>query len=194
MRIDRVAFRIVCEAPARERKEILSRQEVKTIGRPLRLVTAVGGAYLFYYGTNGEATAQIQYIANIFAIIGIAAVILAIFSQKLSEIRYFSKAAKEGSFPAEVSVGEGGIYIRRAGRADRPGKKSKAGGSGSDGAGGSETYVPFSGIGDIDEQEEYFKVPLRACDIPGVFLFKKDFGQGEPEAFVDFVLSKQSAL
>ena len=125
-----MTFEILCKELSPQRRQVLAPHEVAVVGRPIRLVLAVGGAYIFYYGTNGEAPAGFQSAAAAFSIVGIAAVLVAIFIQKLVEIRYFSKALKEGCFPAGVSVGEGGVYIRRAGNAGGSGA-GNAGGSGS---------------------------------------------------------------
>ena len=169
MRKDRIVFNIECKPLVFERKRSISTQEVIKVGRPFRIVLVAGGAYLFFLGTDGTAPASISYVATFFTVFGIAAVLLAIFIQMLADMFYFAKAARKGSFPEEVTVGEGGLYI-----------KTKT----------AEKHIPFSGVGQIEEQEKYFKIPLRAEKILEIFLFKEDFEKGDPEDFEAYLRSK----
>ena len=195
-----MTFEIKCKELTPERRQALAPHEVAVIGRPIRLVLAAGGAYIFYYGTNGEAPPGFQSAAVAFSFVGIAAVLVAIFIQKLVDIRYFAKALKEGCFPAGVSVGEGGVYIRRADRAGTAGE-GKAGAYVAEGAEGVESvnavrFYAFAEIGRIEEYGEesrgYFKMSLPGGGgAPGVFLFKEDFVNGDAEAFMTFIDSKR---
>jgi len=160
-------FEIECGPLTPGRRALLAPNEVAVVGRPLRLVLAAGGAYIFYYGTSPDVPVMVQSAANLFIIVGVAAILLAIFAQKLVETRYFSKALKEGCFPASVSVGQGGIYVRRA----------------------AESFFSFAEIGNIEEQAAYFKISLPSEGASGIYIFKEDFEQGEPEAFLSFIES-----
>ena len=170
-------FEIKCEPLTPGRRTLLAPHEVAVVGRPLRLVFAAGGAYIFYYGTRLDVPETVQSIANVFVVVGIAAVLLAIFSQKLVEMRYFSKALKSGCFPDSVSVDEGGMTVRRK----NTGRIS------------AERLYPFTEIGRIEEHETYFKISLPHAATPGIFIFKEDFELGEPEAFQSFIASKKNA-
>jgi hypothetical protein len=169
MRKERLVFKIDCKELTPERKKILAADEVMVVGRPLRIILAAGGVYMFFHGTSGEAALQQQYIAGTFTMFGIAAVLFAIFAQKLIEANYFAKARRSRCFPEGVSVAEGGVYIRRADK---------------------ESYVSFSGVNTIEEKNDYFKIRFLQGDTASIFLFKNDFELGEPEAFVDYFLSK----
>ena len=169
MRKDRIEFKIECKPLTPKRKKQISIREVPRIGRPIRVVFACGGVYLFFLGTDGSAPSSIAFVATLFAVVGIVAVLLAIFIQEIADMFYFSKAINKGSFPAGVIAGKGGLYINT---------KS------------SERHIPFSGTGKVKEQEEYFKIPILTGDPSEVFLFKEDFEEGDPEAFLDYLRSK----
>ena len=146
---------------------------------------AVGGAWIFYHGTSGDVPDSVKNMAVLFTVVGILLMLLAIFLQKLIEIRYFSKALKSGWFPAGVSVGKGGVFVRR-----RKTKKD-AENTGVTSV-NEEKFFAYAEIGDIEEVGEYYyKVCFLRNDAPGVFLFKKDFGEGDPEAFKAFIDSKR---
>ncbi|MDR3364667.1 MAG: hypothetical protein LBS91_06970 [Clostridiales Family XIII bacterium] len=168
-------FEIVCKELTPARKKELAGNEVSPIGKPFRLVLAVGGAYLFYYGTSGEAPSGFQSAATAFVVIGIAAVLLAIFSQKIIEGRYFAKATKAGCFPVGVTADDAGVAISHAGNV------------------GTHRTFSFSEIGKVEEVGTYFRLGLLRGEAPGVFLYKEDFAQGEPEAFASFIASKKAA-
>jgi len=169
MRKDRIVFKIESSPLTYERRRSITSQEVIKVGRPLRIVLVAGGAYLFFLGTDGSAPSSISYVATIFTVIGIVAVLLAIFIQMLADMFYFAKAARKGSFPAEVTIGEGGLYINT---------KS------------AEKHIPFSQAGRVEEQEKYFKIPLRTGKFLEIFLFKEDFKKGDPEDFTAYLRSK----
>ena len=183
-------FEIICKELSPERRKLIASREVSSIGKPLRIVLAVGGAWLFYYGTDGEASVVFVMAANAFMAVGIAAVLIAIFSHKLVELSYFAKTKRAGCFPSSVSVGNGGVFIRRA-----------TGAVGATGSGQSaqpgviranaERFCAYAEIGEVEDQEDYFKLNLLSGDGPGVFLFKEDFEQGEPEAFISFFKSRK---
>ena len=172
-------FEIICKELTPERKRILAEKEVVSINKPLRTVIAVGGAWIFYYGT-GDAPASMQKMSIVFTVIGIAAVLFAIFSQKILETGYFTKASKKGWFPGEASVGEGGVFIRR-----RDTKKtSEAPGVTSVNA---EKFYAYTEVGKVADFGDYFKIELLREKASGVFLFKEDFGKGDPETLKDFI-------
>ena len=180
-------FEIICKELTRDRKTILAAKEVIAFSKPLRAVIAVGGAWIFYYGTSGDEPESVQYMAVVFAAVGIAAILIAIFMQKIREDGYFSKAAKEGCFPASVAVGEGGVFVRRG-----SGKKPKETlGVTSVNA---ERFFAFAEVGRLEDYEYYFKLNFTGGDIPAIFLFKEDFGEKTPEAFKTFIASKKAAL
>ena len=175
-------YEITCKELTPERKRILAEREVVTVSKPLRGVIAVGGAWIFYYGTSFDVPVAVQGIAHIFTAIGIAVILLAIFSQKLLEIRYFHNSAKKGSFPASVSVGKGGVFVKR-----RDTKKTNsASGVTSVNA---ERFFAFPEVGDVEDYGSYFKMNLKG-KAAGIFLFKEDFGKGDPEAFVDYITDR----
>ena len=169
---DKQMFKIKCSPLTPARKKLLHTDDAVSINRPLRIVLAVGGAYIFYYGTKPDVPVMFQTVANIFVVIGIAAVLLAIFSQKLIEIRYFSYTLKKGCFPLSVSIGEGGMFIERGANAER--------------------FVAFAQIGRLEEKEAYFKISLLYGDEPGIYIFKEDFEQGDPDDFASFIASKKA--
>ena len=178
MRKERLVFKIDCKELTPERQKILAADEVIVVGRPLRIILAAGGVYMFFHGTSGEAALQQQYIASTFTVFGIVAVLFAIFAQKLMEENFFMKAKRSGSFPKGVSVAEGGVYIRKAAKKAENAETEK------------ESYISFSGVNTIEEKKDYFKMRFLQGDIQSIFLFKKDFELGDPEAFVDYFLSK----
>jgi hypothetical protein len=190
---DRTVFKIVCGGLTPARRSLLAQREVVAIGRPIRIALAAGGAYMFYYGTSGDAPPSVAAIANIFAVVGIAAALLAIFSHKLAELSFFSKTQRKGCFPAEVLVGEGGVSVMRTDTAGF-GSRSKAGGEAMNEAVSNrgERIYAFSAIGNIEETDEYFKAGLVNDAVPCVYLFKEDFEQGAPEAFLSYLDSKKS--
>ena len=170
-------FEIVCKELTKERKRIIAVHQVATLNKALRGVMAVGGVWIFYYGTSFDVPDGVESVAIAFAIVGITATLLAIFSQKLIEISFFSKAIKIGCFPKEVSVGEGGVFIRRRpakNDSDTPGVTSV----------NAERFFTFFDIKNVDDFGDYFKMRLPEGH-PGVFLFKEDFEKGDPEAFID---------
>jgi len=169
-------FEITCGELTPERKRVIAPREVVSIGKPLRLVIAIGGAWLFYYGTDFDAPAAMRAAATAFTVIGVAAILFAIFVHKFAEIRFFAKARKIGCFPESVSVGKGGMFVRRADAAN------------------AERFYAYAEIGKIKEYEGHFKINLLYGEAPCLYIFKEDFEHGEPEAFVSFILSKQSAL
>jgi len=158
-------------------------REVVVINKPMRAVIAVGGVWIFYYGTDYNIPDSVQPIAVIFAVIGIAAVLLAIFSQKLLEMRFFSKASKYGCFPAEVSIGEGGVFVRRRDT------KKEAGTPGVTSV-NAERFFAFAEVGKIEDYGNYYKLNLLREGASCVFLFKEDFGKGDPEAFKTFMADR----
>ena len=180
----RQMFEVICKELTPERRRILVSNEVAYVGKPIRILLAVGGVFLVYYGINGEALSVFQSATTIFSVVGIVAVLLAVFSQKLVEMRYFANALKAGCFPSGVSVGEGGIFVRRA---DRNGESGKTGVTSVN----AEHFFAYAEIGKIEEFGEYFKMSLLSDWAPGVFLFKEDFEQGGTETFISFVESKK---
>ena len=189
-------FEIKCRELTPERRKILAPFVEAVIGRPLRLVIAVGGAWLFYYGTSFNVPAGVQAVAIIFAVAGIAAILFAIFSQKLAEMRFFANAQKNGCFPEEVSVGKGGMFVRRrsvSGTKSATSPKDARGNAGVTSV-NAERFFSFSEIGKIREYDDYFKIGLPYGDADCVYIFKEDFEQGEPEAFIQFIVSKKSAV
>ena len=167
-----------------ERKRLIAEQEVVVINKVVRGIMAVGGAWIFIYATGFDIPAAVKHIAVVFAAVGIAILMLAVFAQRLTEASYFSKAAKKGCFPASVLAGEGGVFIRRAPTkkdAETPGVTSV----------NAETFYAYSEVGPVEENKHYFKLNLKRAGAQGVFLFKKDFGKGDPEAFKAFI-SKQN--
>jgi len=204
-------FEITCGELTPERKRAIAPREVVSIGKPLRLVIAIGGAWLFYYGTDFDAPAAMRAAATAFTVIGVAAILFAIFVHKFAEIRFFAKARKIGCFPESVSVGKGGMFVRRVDAASASaGRKASAnasgGGNSSKATGGAfadsatavsvnaERFYAYAEIGKIKEYEGHFKINLLYGEAPCLYIFKEDFEHGEPEAFVSFILSKQSAL
>ena len=169
MRMDRIVFKIECKPLTPIRKRQVSLQDAPRIGRPLRIVLVAGGAYLFFLGTDGSAPSEMAGVAVFFSVFGVAAVLMAIFIQLIVNMFFFAKATRKNSFPAEATVGEGGLYINT---------KS------------AEKHIPFSQIGRIEEQEDYFKIPIRGENPGEVFLFKEDFEKGDPEGFNDYFRSK----
>jgi hypothetical protein len=174
MRKDRLVFKITNKGMTRDRMKSISDKEVVNIGKIPRAIVAVGGAYMFFYGTGGDMPESVVPVAYLFAAFGIAAVLLAIFLPRIIELRHFTKIKNQGGFPSEVSVGEGGIYI-------------------------DEGFSAFSGIKGIAEYKDYFKLVLfgnsavkGASPAPCLFLFKEDFEQGEPEVFIEYLLTKKS--
>jgi len=180
-------YRIVCKVLSSERRRILAEREVTTISKPLRGVMAAGGVWIFFYGTDADIPSSVLPIAIIFAAVGIVAVLLAIFMQKLLEIGYFSKAAKNGCFPAEVSVGEGGVFIKREDAENPPGTPVVT-------SVNAEKFFAFSEVGKIEDHGEYFKLNLFRGGETRVFLFKEDFEKGTPEAFKSFINTKRQGL
>ena len=178
-------FKIVCKELTPARKRILAEREVPIFGKPLRAVIAVGGAWIFFYGTSFDVPTMVQGAAYIFTAVGIAAVLFAIFAQKLIEINWFAKAARKGCFPAEVSVGEGGVFVRR---------REKKGASGTPGVTSvnAERFFVFAEVGRIEDYGDCFKINLSGGSAY-VYLFKEDFGKGDPEAFKSFIASKKAA-
>ena len=172
---------IECKELTPERRKILATREAASFGKPLRLVLAAGGAYIFYYGTKGEAPVAFQGMANLFAAVGIAAVLFAVFSQKLAEMHYFAKAAKKGCFPESVSVGEGGVFIRRR-------SAGKASGIASVNA---ERFYAFAEIGEVEDLGDYIKLNLIHGNTSGIVIFKEDFGKENPEAFNTVIASRK---
>ena len=170
------AYHIICGELTKERKRILAKQEVVSINKALRAVMAVGGVWIFYYGTSFDVPEDVRFFAVIFTVVGLAAVLIAIFSQVMVEMSYFSSAVKKGCFPAEVSVGEGGVFIRR--RRSAKDKSTPGVTSVND-----EKFFAFPEVKDVSDCGDYFRMSLK--DVPGVFLFKEDFEKGDPEAFVD---------
>ena len=178
-------FEIICKELTPERRKTIAPREVAPIGKPIRIILAAGGVYLFYYGTNGEAPPAFQTAANAFVAIGVAAILLVIFSPKLVEMRFFAKARKEGCFPTGVSVGEGGMFVRYAEKPDETGAKDVT-------SVNAERFFTFAEIGKLEDSGEYYKMSLLSGRAPGVFLYKKDFVKGDPEAFAAFIESKRS--
>ena len=167
MRKDRLVFKIEKRGLSPERKKLLAKKEAIRIGSPLKIVLVAGGAYLFFLGVD-RAPPGMEYMAIIYTCLGIAAILVAIFIQWFFNTLYIAKASKAGSFPDEVFVSEGGFHIN----------------------GATEKIIPFSGIGSVIDEEEYFKVFLRGNSNSNVFLFKEDFREGDPEAFENYFLSK----
>jgi len=177
-------FEIECKELTAERKKILAEKEVPPFSKASRAVMAVGGAWIFYHGTRGDVPQSVQNMAVLFTVIGIATILLAIFMQKLIEIKYFSKATKNGWFPASVSIGKGGVFVRRRNtkkESEKPGITSV----------NAEKFFAYAEVGDVEEESNYFKLNFLRTDAPGVFLFKKDFGEGNPEAFIAYINSKK---
>ena len=173
---EKKVFEIICGELSKERKKILAKNEVVSINKALRAVMAVGGVWIFYYGTSFDVPEDVKSFAVVFAVVGLAAVLLAIFSQFLVETSYFSRAAKSGCFPAEVLVGEGGVFIKR--RKSEKEKSTPGVTSVND-----ERFFAFPEIKDVSDCGDYFRMSLK--ESPGVFLFKEDFRKGDPEAFVN---------
>jgi len=180
-------FEIICKELTSSRKNILSDLEVITFSKPMRGVMGVGGVWIFYSATSLDLPLGVKGIAGVFAAAGIAAVLMAIFAQKLIEISYFSKAAKKGCFPASVSVGEGGVFIRRR-DTKKEAKKTEVTSV------NAERFFAYAEVGKIEEYNDYFKMNFLRADTAGVFLFKEDFGKGDPEAFKMYINSKKAAL
>jgi len=178
-------FEIVCKELTPARKRILAEREVPIFGKPLRAVVAVGGVWIFYYGTSFDVPAIVQGIAFIFTVVGIAAVLFAIFAQKLMEMNFFARAAKKGCFPAGVSVGEGGVFVRR---------REKKGASEPHGVTSvnAERFFAFAEVREIEDYGDCFKMNLSGGAV-AIYLFKEDFGKGDPEAFKSFIASKKAA-
>ena len=182
MNAKKLKFEIICKELTPERKRLLAEREVLTFSKPLRAVMAAGGVWIFYYGTSFDVPVLVQGVAYVFAAIGLAAVVMAIFSQKLMEMSYFYKTNKKGCFPASVSIGEGGVFVKRR----EPKKKTGTPGVTSVNA---ERFFAFPEVGEIEDYGDYFKMNLSG-GTPGVFLFKEDFGKGDPEAFKVFISSR----
>ena len=177
-------FEIICRELTPERRRILAEREVITFNKPLRAVIAVGGAWIFYYGTNGEEPEGLKYMAILFTVLGIAAILFAIFSQKLIEMRYFHSEAKRGWFPESVSVGNGGVFVKHRSpkkAADTPRVTSV----------NAERFYAFAEVGGVGDTGDYFKMNLLRADAPGVYVFKEDFVKGDPEVFKTFIASKK---
>ena len=172
MRNERLVYKIERRELSPDRKNLIAKKEAIKIGSPLKIVLVAGGAYLFFLGIDGVPPGM-EYMAIVFACLGIAAVLVAIFIQWFFNTRYISKASKVGAFPEEVAISEGGFHIREA--------VKKAG----------EKIIPFSRIGNVFEEEEYFRVILLDGSVSDIFLFKEDFREGDPEAFKDYLDSKK---
>ena len=173
-------FDITCGLLTPERRRLINENEVPVFSKPSRAVMAVGGAWIFYHGTSGDVPESVRNMAVLFTIVGILLMLLAIFLQKLIEIRYYSKAFKKGWFPAGVSVGKGGVFVRR-----RETEKTDVTSV------NAEKFFAYAEVGSIEDFKDYFKVNFLRADSPGVFLFKKDFGEGDPEALIAFIDSKR---
>ena len=176
-------FEIRCKELTKERKKILAEREVMKVSKPMRGVMAAGGVWIFYYGTDANIPASVQVFATVFAIVGLTLVILAIFAQILVEMNYFSKSTKIGCFPAEVSVGKGGVFVKR--RITKKDSEIKGVTSVN-----KEQFYAYAEVGKAEEYEYYFKLNLLREGTPSVFLFKEDFGKGDPEAFKLFINTK----
>ena len=178
-------YKIECKPLTVDRKNQIASLEIPPLGRPLRIILAAGGAYIFYYGTSIGVPDAVKGIAVLFAAIGIAAVLLAIFSQKLIEIRYFIKLFKEGRFPSEVKAGEGGIALTYK-TIDKNTSESVE----------KERYFFYSQTGKTEDHGKFFKLWLTPDSADGkdggffVYIFKEDF-EGSPEAFLLFIESKK---
>jgi len=175
-------FEINCNPLTPERRKLLSKNEIPPLSKAVRGILAAGGFYLFYYGTSPGIPDAVHGAAIAFAIGGLVAVVLAIFSQKLIELHYFSKAMRQGRFPKSVSVGEGGLFIKHQG-ADA----NAATGITSVNA---ERFVAFAEVDMVEEQEAYLKVCLGYGKTPEIFLFNDDFVKGRPEALAAYLRSK----
>jgi len=163
-------FEIQCKILTPDRKRIIAEHEVVSINKPLRAVIAVGGVWIFYYGTSGEEPESVRYMAVVFAAIGLAAVLFAIFSQKLIETNYFRKAAKQGWFPESLKAGKGGIFVDE------------------------KRFFSYAEVGGVADYGDCYKIIFLRPGAPGVFIFKEDFGKGDPEAFKSFITEKKAAL
>ena len=178
-------FDIVCKVLTPVRRRIIGEREIAYISKPLRAVIAVGGVWIFFYGTDFGVPEAVQYVANIFSVIGIAAVLYAVFSHKLSDISYFSKAIKKGCFPGGMTAGEGGVFVRRRETKETQEKSGVT-------SVNAEKFYAFAEIGKVSDFGDYFKVNLKRGDPEHIFLFKEDFGTGDPEVFKDFILSRRN--
>ena len=180
-------YKIVCKLLTPERKKIIASLDVVAIGKPLRMVLAVGGAYIFYYGTNPNTPETVQGAAVLFSVVGIAMVLFAIFSQILKEMKYFAGAKKEGCFPDEVKAGKGGISIIYK-KTDRKIKEQAE----------KEQYYFYPQVENIEEHEKFLKLCLSGDENRKsglshfVYIFKEDFEKGNPEAFISFINTKKS--
>jgi len=179
-------FEIECKELTPGRKRVIAEWEVVPFNKPLRAVIAVGGAWIFFYGTSFDVPTMVQSVAFLFAAVGIAAVLFAIFVQKLIEMNFFSKAAKKGFFPAGVTVGEGGVFVRRR---EKKGAENTSGVTSVNAV----KFYAFAEVGKINDYGDCFKLNL-AGGTAGAFLFKEDFGKGDPEAFGSFIASKKAAV
>ena len=172
-------FEIKCDVLTKERKRVLAKNEIAAINKPMRAVIAIGGVWIFYYGTDADVPAEVQSVGAVFAVIGIAAIIFAVFAQLFKEMGFFYKCTKKGCFPAEVSVGKGGMFVRRG----DPKKGADAAGVTSVNA---ERFFAFPEIEGVEDYGEYFKI-IMSGGASALFLFKKDFGKGDPEAFKSYI-------
>ena len=168
MRNERLVYKIERRELSTERKTLIAKKEAIKIGSPLKIVLVAGGAYLFFLGVD-RAPPGMEYMAIVFTCMGIAAILVAIFIQWFFNTQYISKAKKAGAFPNEVSVSEGGLHIEGTG----------------------EKIIPFSRIGNVIEEEQYFKVTFFDGSVSDIFLFKEDFREGDPEAFKNYLDSKK---
>jgi len=172
-------FEITCKELTPQRRRNLTAQETVSIGKTVRSVIAVGGAWLFYYATS-DVPAAMKNAAVAFAVIGIVLVVYAIFSQKFTEMFFISKAKREDSFPAGVSIGEGGLFIRYREGKKAPGVTSV----------NADRFFAFGEVGKVEDREEFLKINLLRAGTPRIFLFKEDFVDGTPEALAGFIASR----
>jgi len=167
-------------------KKVFTDKEGPPVSKPMRAVLGIGGVWIFYYATSGVPE-SVQYFATLFAILGIIAVLMAIFIQLLMNISYVRSLKKQGCFPAGVTVKEGGMVVRNMiarGKAEASDVVSV----------NAEQFYTFAEIGKINDLSEYFKINLPRREGPGICLFKEDFREGDPEAFMAFIESKKEAL
>jgi len=173
-------FEIICKELTSDRRKIIAAQEVAAVGKPLRGVMAVGGVWIFFYATDTGIPESVQSFAVVFTIVGLIMVLFAIFSQKLVEMSYFFRETRRGCFPESVSVKKGGVYVRRR-EIDEP--IENAGVTSVN----AEKFFAYPEVGGVEDFGDYFKLRLLRGGTPGVFLFKKDFGKGDPEAFEEYI-------
>jgi len=174
-------FEIICKELTSLRKNMIAEHEVITFSKPMRGVMGAGGVWIFYSATSFDIPVGVQGIAIIFAIAGIVAVLMAIFIQFFIEVSFFSKAAKRGCFPASASIGKGGVFIRCV--------EKKKGTSGVESV-NAEKFFAYAEVGKAEEYSEFFKLNLKRSDLDAVYLFKEDFGKGDPEAFKVYINTK----